>query len=111
VQESPQSLRVSTKVRGFLITYGLAAFAVLVPLRDKSEVYADAFATVVLGLAFQALVILARVLTTRYERKHRMEGQLMPMAMYVAELVADAVSVFLFALGTFRTINSFTAGL
>src|SRR5688572_26817851 len=111
MEESPQSLRVGTRVRGFIIAYGLAAFAVLVPRRDESETFADAFVVVATGLALQGLVILARFLTARYERRHQIEGQLLPTAMFVAELIADGVSVFLFALGTFRAIGSSTAAL
>ena len=111
MEESPQSLRVGTRVRGFIIAYGLAVFAVLVPRRDESETFADALVVVATGLALQGLVILARFLTARYERRHRMEGQLLPAAMFVAELIADGVSVFLFALGTFRTIHSFVGSV
>ena len=111
MEESPRSLRVSTKVRGFIISYALAAFALLLPRRHESEAYADAFATVVFALALQVLIVLVRYLTQRYERRHRIEGELLPKAMFVAELVADGVSVLLFALGTFRAIASTTAAL
>ena len=111
MEESPQSLRVGSKVRGFIIAYGLAVFAVLVPRRNESETYADALVVVVIGLALQGALLLVRFLTARYERRHRMEGQLVPYAMHVAELAADGVSVFLFAVGTFRTIHSFVGSV
>ena len=65
-----------------------------------------ASSAVAIGLAMQVGVLIARLLVKRYEREHGMHNQSYPRAMYLLELLADGVTVLLFAIGTYRAILS-----
>lgn len=56
-----------------------------------------------IGIAVQVLVVLARVLAKRYE--------IAPAALPVIELIADGITVFLFALATYQGILRQTAAV
>jgi hypothetical protein len=47
----------------------------------------------------------------RYEREHGMQGELYPQAMYIVEMIADAVTVTLFAISTFNAIARIPASI
>jgi hypothetical protein len=49
-------------------------------------------------------MLLGNWLVGRYERAHGLEGQLAPTARHILGLVADGVSVLLFALAVFGGI-------
>ncbi len=107
-------MRLSGKVRSAIIGYGIAAYAVLLysmgarPAETESPV-AGLVRMVAIGLALRALLLLMRWLISRYERRNRLEGQLLPIACYIFEISADAVTVLLFAIATFRGILSTAA--
>jgi hypothetical protein len=107
---SERSLRMSTLARGVLITYGVALFSWLfsskLPQAESSGLFA-----IGLGLGLQVLVLLARVVVKRYEREHGMHGELYPQAMYIVEMIADAITVALFAISTFNAIARFPANI
>ncbi len=109
-------MRVTTRVRSAIIGYGIAAYGFLLysmGARPASEAAGETesplgalLRMVVIGLALQGLLLLVRWLVGRYERRHGLEGQVLPVAYYVFELCADAVTVLLFAIATFRGIAS-----
>lgn len=106
---SEPALRISSRVRGILIAYGVAAFCWFFSRALPSgspEDDSSGGALFAVGLALQVALVIARVLVKRYEREHALEGEIYPQAMYVFELFADAVTVLLFAVGTFRAIFS-----
>jgi len=63
------------------------------------------------GVALQAALLLIRMVVTRYERSRGLEGLLSPLAIYLFELLVDAVTVALFAIATFRGIAEVARGL
>jgi len=57
------------------------------------------------GIAVQAVVLLARLLAKRYA------GELAPATIAIFELIADGVTVFLFALATYQGILGHAAAV
>jgi hypothetical protein len=57
-----------------------------------------------IALALQLFVLGGNWLVRRYERANDMEGQLAPDARHILQLLADGVSVLLFALAVFGGI-------
>jgi hypothetical protein len=97
------SLRLSRHARGVVFTYGVALFSWLFSSRlPQSE--SNGLFVIGLGLGLQALMLIARAVVKRYEREHGMRGEFYPQAMYIAELIADAATVALFAISTFSAI-------
>ncbi len=105
-----RSLRMSSAVRGILITYGVAGFSWLfartLPTEEDSPVRGMLVAFGI-GVALQVLALLVRAWLKRYERAHGMEGALYPQAAALFALLADAVTVLLFAVTTFKAIASY----
>jgi hypothetical protein len=112
-----RSLRISGIVRGALITYGIAAFSWLFSRALPAETGANdsgqlfAIQAVGIGLALQIALVVVRAFVKRYERAHAMEGQLYPQALFVFELLADGITVLLFAMSTFRAVTMLPAGV
>jgi hypothetical protein len=46
-----------------------------------------------------------------YEREHGVHGELYPQAMYIVEMIADAITVALFAISTFNAIARIPASI
>jgi hypothetical protein len=107
---SERSLRMSTLARGVLITYGVALFSWLFSSRFPQSESSGLFA-IGLGLGLQVLVLIARAVVKRYEREHGMQGELYPQAMYIVEMIADAITVALFAISTFNAIARIPASI
>jgi len=108
-----RSLRISGAVRGGIIAYGIAAYALFVPRISPApdgvtSPARDLFYILGVGLGLQALLFLVRWFVARHERRSGLEGQFMPHAVYIFELIVDAVTVLLFALATFRGIAQMT---
>lgn len=106
-----RQLRLSGAMRGAVITYGIAAYGLFMVWAGAAPVprespFAALARMVAFGLALQGLFLLVRWLVKRYERHHRLEGEVMPLVLCIAELFVDAASVLLFALATFRGILS-----
>ena len=117
--ESPyERMRQHGAIRSALIAYGITAFVYFFP---RPQTNADgepvlmaatgALQILLVGLALQIVSFALRKIVTRYERKHGIEGFLSPLALFIFELVVDAVTVLLFALATFRGLASFDNGL
>ena len=109
-----RSLRISSALRGGIIAYGIAAFALFVPRISPvppdgaSSPARDLAYMLGVGLGLQAVLFLVRRLVARHERRSGIEGRLVPQADYIFELIVDAVTVLLFALATFRGIARMT---
>jgi hypothetical protein len=107
MRSEDRSLTMLGRVRGILIAYGVAAFTwffsqrIPQPTPDASP---GALSPIAIGLLVQILLFVARIAVKRYERENAMDGELYPRAMYIIELLADGVTVLLFAVGTFRAI-------
>lgn len=111
-----EKLRVSSTVRSAIIAYGIAATTLLLAGSgsadpDQRSPGGGLIYYLLTGLALQALLLIVRRLTARYERRAGLEGHLSPFAVYLFELVADGVTVFLFALATFRGFLQYSNAL
>jgi hypothetical protein len=92
-------------IRSALIGYGVAAFTYLFSRSSALEstagqVFGSAQTLVLVGLALQVLLIGARMLA----RRRAEESQVAEQGLMVLELVADGVTVLLFAMATLGTI-------
>ena len=92
---TPREMRIDSRVRGVVITAMVAAYGWL--FRQSQGSFTEAL---LIGAALQAIVILLR-------RWVPPEGQ--PAAMYAFEMVADGITVLMFALGVFASINRVAA--
>lgn len=99
-----EQLRISGTIRSAIIAYGIAGTTLLLARSSDADEHSPKRLLYYLltGLGLQALLFIVRRLTARYERAVGLEGQLSPFAVYLFELIVDAVTVFLFALATFR---------
>ena len=95
IDETPRKLRIDTRVRGVVITALIAGYGFL--FRQPQGSWAE---TLLLAALLQVAVILLR-------RWVPPGGQ--PAAMYVFEVVADGITVLMFALGVFASIHGFAA--
>lgn len=95
-----RQLRLSGPVRSALVAYGIAAFAFIVPQSSTGS-----RTMLIAGIAVQALVLLVRLFAKR------LGGESAPTAIAIAELIADGVTVFLFALATYMGILGSTAAM
>jgi hypothetical protein len=85
MDESPRSLRISSRVRGVVIAMLIGAHAWLAPASQPS------FASgLIIGAGLQLAVLVVR----RF-----VPAGAAPRAIYVCEMLADGVTVLLFALG------------
>jgi hypothetical protein len=109
-----EKLRVSGTIRGVIISYGILVTALLLA-RSKGELVTAAprqvFYMFLTGLVLQVLLVGLRAAAARYERALGFERQLSPLVVFLFELVVDAVTVFLFALATYRGILQYASGL
>jgi hypothetical protein len=88
--EEPSRIRLSSTVRGVIIGALIATYAYVV-----GQPGASLTATLLIAAALQAMVLLLRKFVP---------PALLPQALQIFELVADAATVFLFALGVFGGI-------
>lgn len=113
--DSPyEKLRVGGTIRSAIIAYGIAAFTLLLARGGDGPTASaprQVLYMVLTGLGLQALLLAVRTLTARYERTAGLEGQLSPLAVYLFELIADGVTVFLFALATYRGILQYAGAV
>jgi hypothetical protein len=92
---TPREMRIDSRVRGVVITALIAGYGLL--FRQPHGSFAE---VLLIGAALQVLVILLR-------RWVPEEGQ--PAALYTFELIADGITVLMFALGVFGSINRIAA--
>jgi hypothetical protein len=108
-------MAVADMVRGAII--GLvslvAGYWIMVPKGDALLGPLEGRRLWLLGiaLALQVAVMGGNWLVRRYERAQGMEGQLAPDARHILQLLADGVSVLLFALAVFGGIVGAAANI
>jgi hypothetical protein len=100
--------RLPDAARGVLIAVisVFVGYAVLQPVDPSVRAPPSSGSLKMLGIALllQVGMLLGNWLVGRYERAHGLEGQLAPTARHILGLVADGVSVLLFALAVFGGI-------
>jgi hypothetical protein len=94
-EEPSERLRIDTRVRGVVITALIAGYGWL--FRQPQGSFAEAL---LVAAVLQVAVILLR-------RWVPAENQ--PVALYVFEMIADGLTVLMFALGVFGSINRIAA--
>lgn len=92
---TPREMRIDSRVRGVVITAMIAAYGWL--FKQPQGSFTEAL---LIGAALQGIVILLR-------RWVPPEGQ--PAALYAFEMVADGITVLMFALGVFGSIHGVAA--
>jgi hypothetical protein len=95
-----RQLRLGGPARSALIAYGIAAFAFIVP-----QSHSGSRTMLIVGIAVQAIVLLVRLFAQRHG------GESAPTAIAIVELIADGVTVFLFALATYMGILGYAAAM
>jgi hypothetical protein len=110
-----ESLRLQGSIRVMIIGYGVAGLSLLLfrqgPVTADGSLSRSVLYSLLTGLALQALLFIVRAATARYERAIGLEGHLSPLAIYVFELIVDAVTVFFFAWATYRGLLAFAHDL
>jgi hypothetical protein len=91
MDETPRQMRLSSRVRGVLITALIAGYGWLFSLPQGS--FAE-------GLLIAAVMQVAVILLRRWVPRDTQ-----PAALHVFEMIADGITVLLFALGVFGSIN------
>jgi len=103
-------LRRTGWLRGLLIAYGVGFFswyfAQTLPVEQPGVL-----TTIAIGVGIQLAMMLLKASVRRFEKAHGLEGQLYPTALAIIDLLADAVTVLLFAISTFRAITALPADL
>jgi hypothetical protein len=101
-------LRAEDLARGAIIALIslVAGYWILAPRDDAALGPFEGRRLAYLGIAvaLQLFVLGGNWLVRRFERAHGMDGQLAPDARHVLQLLADGVSVLLFALAVFGGI-------
>jgi hypothetical protein len=91
-----EQLRLHGAARTAIIGYGIGAYALFLPQPITKQM-------LLIGIGLQLLVLIARKIAAAYERSG--------LALFVFELVVDAITVLLFALATFRGIHEYVSGV
>ena len=92
MDDSPRDLRLSSTIRGVFISTLILAYAWFMNAPDVSLK-----ATFLVAAAFQLGVIAMRRMVPADE---------LPRALYIFEMIADGVTVLMFALGVFGAIGA-----
>lgn len=104
-RSAADGLRTGDLARGALIALIslVAGYWIIVPAEDAAlgRFEGKRLAWIVIAVAVQVVVLAGNWLVRRYERAHGMEGQIAPDARHVLQLLADGVTVLLFALAVF----------
>ena len=93
--DTPRKLRIDTRVRGVIITALVAAYGFL--FRQPQGSLAE---SLLIGAVLQVAIILLR-------RWVPAENQ--PVALYVFEMLADGITVLMFAIGVFGSVHRMPA--
>lgn len=114
---APGSLRAVDAARGLVISViaAVIGYFVLVPAPDAApralSLSPNGLAMLLVGLVLQLALLFGRPLLARFERAHGLEGQVSPVALHVVQLLADGVTVLLFALAVFGGIFRLSDGI
>jgi hypothetical protein len=104
------SLSIAGTVRGFIVAYGIGAYALIQHLvagarREIIPFGENPLNLILIGFGLQAVRWVVLRAVGRYEKTHELEGALAPTVMVGIDLIIDGVTVLLFALATFRSIT------
>ena len=111
------TFRASDVMRGMLITAIVALvgyFAVLpapAPGHGGFVMTHTGSLMLLVGVAMQLTILVGRPLLARYERARGIEGRLSPVAIHFLQLIADGLTVLLFALAVFGGISRAESGI
>jgi hypothetical protein len=110
-QSTIGSLRTVDAARGIVITVIAAVIGhfVLTPSSGPGlggpAVSRYGLTMLLVAIVLQIVLLVGRPLIARYERAHGLDGQISPVAIHVFQLVADGLTVLLFALAVFGGIT------
>jgi hypothetical protein len=111
------SFRTVDAIRGMLITViiGIVGYFVIVPAPDPApggfSMTHTGLSMLLIGAVLQLAIIFGRPLIARFERAQGLPGQVSLMAIHVMQLLADGLTVLLFALAVFGGISRFENGI
>ena len=107
-REGGAALRTEELVRGAIIALlsVVAGYWILVPAEEsgRGPVSGGQVAMIAIAIGLQVAVFAGNWLVRRWEVAHGMEGAISPHARHVLQLIADGVSVLLFAFAVFGGI-------
>jgi len=112
-----ESLRATDAIRGVLITaiVGVVGYFAVRPAPESGQggfaLTRYGWLMLLIGVALQLVIIFGRPLMVRFERARDMEGQISPIVIYVLQLLADGVTVLLFALAVFGGLSRVESSL
>ena len=110
-RSAANSFRTIDAARGLLITVTIGIvgyFAVIPPPASGQSAFSithSGLSMLLVGVVLQLAIIFSRPLVARFERARGMEGQISPMVIHVLQLLADGLTVLLFALAVFGGIT------
>ena len=111
------SFRTVDTARGMLITVVVTMigyFAVIpapAPGQGGFFITHNGLAMLLIGAVLQLVIIFGRPLIARFERAQGMEGQISPMVIHVLQLLADGLTILLFAVAVFGGISQVESGI
>lgn len=105
IENRIRALQVSTAARSVLISYGIAAFSYFMLRVNPPGVPASGAGLFAAGLVIQLAVLVANSVVKR----RIADAELAAQARFAIALLADGVTVTLFAIGTFGAIASAVA--
>jgi hypothetical protein len=116
-RDTPNSARPSFEVadaaRGIVITFVVAVIGyyawlpTLHPERNGPSMSRGGVYMLLLGIGLQVAILVGKPLIGKYEKKHGLDGQISPMVVHILQLLADGLTVLLFALAVFGSIAQF----
>ncbi len=97
MEETPRQMRLSTTVRGIIITVLIALYSWIFKQSGGSLAVA-----LLIGAAVQIAVVVVRRIVPAAHR---------PQTIHIVELIADGVTVLLFAVGVLGAISAMPEGV
>jgi hypothetical protein len=112
-----QALRAADAARGILITVviGVIGYFGLFPTPGPEQgrpfLSRTGLVMLLIGVGLQLAVLVGRRLIGKLEMAWGVDGQLSPMAVHILQLVADGLTVLVFALAVFGGISQAESAL
>jgi hypothetical protein len=115
--EQSNSLSAVDAARGVIITVvvTLVGYISLAPADEPNRtglsISNTGLGMLLVGVGLQLAILFSRPLINRFERASGLEGQLSPVVVHILKLIADGLTVLLFALAVFGGIARFEDNL